>query len=187
MAMLTFVFYWPTIQGQQKRRRTLLISLGSGGHTTEMLLLLQNVDVQAFQRIYYVSSGDTLSIRHARDYESRLMHGAVFSQSDVSKSAGVEANTLIRTLPRARRVGQSWFSTVFTTTRSLASAVQYVYKDQPDLVICNGPGTCVMLVIAVLLFRVRHHRSRGLHALLMNNRLCASSNAGPSLSRASPE
>lgn len=41
---------------------------------------------------------------------------------------------------RAREVGQSYLTSVFTTLRSLADALLVVFRIQPDLLLANGPG-----------------------------------------------
>lgn len=123
-------------------RTTLLIILGSGGHTTEMLDMLNTVDLDRFfQRIYYISSDDRLSHQKAMRFESsRLRSGS----------------HQVRVLTRARQVKQRWISTPFTAMLSYFHSVNLLYRDQPDLVLCNGPGTCVMLVLACLTIRVSH-------------------------------
>jgi beta-1,4-N-acetylglucosaminyltransferase len=66
-------------------------------------------------------------------------------------------------LPRARKVGQSYLSSIGTTLYSLAItfwklAAKPILTRQmhqiPDLLIVNGPGTCVMVVLVYKLLRV---------------------------------
>jgi len=53
-----------------KSTATLLIVLGSGGHTAEMLRLLDSLNFAKYtHRRYVVSSGDTLSEGKARHFE----------------------------------------------------------------------------------------------------------------------
>ena len=55
---------------QSKSTATLLIVLGSGGHTAEMLRLLDSLNFAKYtHRRYVVSSGDTLSEGKARHFE----------------------------------------------------------------------------------------------------------------------
>lgn len=65
-------------------------------------------------------------------------------------------------LPRARRVHQSLLSTPPTFLLSLGSAVYHIsvvpalkHERLADVLILNGPGTCVSVVIAVWFSRVR--------------------------------
>lgn len=60
---------------------------------------------------------------------------------------------VIRT-PRAREVGQSWSSTVRTTFIALLYAVWTVFRESPDSLLCNGPGTCVPVAYAAFLMRM---------------------------------
>lgn len=66
-------------------------------------------------------------------------------------------------LPRARRVAQSYFSAIGTTAYSLLVtfwklAVEPIVKGDlkqiPDLLIVNGPGTCVVVVLVYKLLKV---------------------------------
>ncbi|VDK86928.1 unnamed protein product [Dibothriocephalus latus] len=49
----------------------------------------------------------------------------------------------VETLPRAREVGQSYVTSVFTTLIALLASIRVVLKHCPRLVLCNGPGTCI--------------------------------------------
>jgi beta-1,4-N-acetylglucosaminyltransferase len=66
----------PSVRSQLHPPKTssarLLIVLGSGGHTAEMLRLLEPLDFRQHykQRIYAISSGDTLSEGKARYFEA---------------------------------------------------------------------------------------------------------------------
>jgi beta-1,4-N-acetylglucosaminyltransferase len=51
-------------------------------------------------------------------------------------------------IPRSRHVHQSWVSTPFTTLYSLALCFQLVWRENPDVIVCNGPGTCIPLCIS---------------------------------------
>jgi len=65
-------------QGRPERRPSarLLVVLGSGGHTAEMLRLVESLDFKKYvHRTYVISSGDSLSEGKARDLESRNQEG----------------------------------------------------------------------------------------------------------------
>ena len=139
-----------SIVGNQARHRDgarhLLVVLGSGGHTGEMMRTLETVDLSRFsERYYYITSGDALSAEKAKTFESsRDLAGAY----------------TIRTLPRARRVKQSWLTTPITTLISSLACWRHVLRDRPDLILCNGPGTCVPIALSAWLIRVRSPRGR---------------------------
>lgn len=55
-------------------------------------------------------------------------------------------------IPRSREVQQSWSSSVLSTLNALVYSMPLLFRLQPDVVLCNGPGTCVPLcLVAVLL------------------------------------
>jgi hypothetical protein len=65
-SLLRLLCILPIIRTQPRSRRkstaNILIVLGSGGHTAEMLRLLQHLDFAKYtRRVYIVSSGDSLS------------------------------------------------------------------------------------------------------------------------------
>ncbi|ORY85580.1 oligosaccharide biosynthesis protein Alg14-like protein [Protomyces lactucae-debilis] len=126
--------------------RTLLVTLGSGGHTGEMISMLSTLDTRPFGRlVFYVSTGDRLSLTKA---------------NELSQQLGVQQID-IRVIPRARRVKQSFWTSPFTSIISLLSAFLYVAQDKPDLILSNGPGTCVIIIAVARLFRllgVQHAR-----------------------------
>lgn len=136
-------------------RKNIAAVLGSGGHTSELLTLLShldenNDDEKAPRRphTYFVSSGDELSEQKARRFE-------------VARSSSTHPRVI--TLPRARRVHQSLLTAPFTVIQSFAACWYYINLDestQLDLIIMNGPATCVPLVAAVYYRRVsrQYHR-----------------------------
>ncbi|ELU39115.1 Alg14 domain-containing protein [Rhizoctonia solani AG-1 IA] len=111
------------------------------GHTTEALALVSSLNFDKYSpRTYIISEGDTLSAKKAIALE-------------LLKKPG-NSNYRILTMPRARRVHQSLASTPFTALRSLAWTFQSMAlpailskKGFADVLLINGPGTCVALVL----------------------------------------
>ncbi|KAL8948305.1 MAG: hypothetical protein Q9222_005500 [Ikaeria aurantiellina] len=164
----------PRRRGQKTR---LLIVLGSGGHTTEMLALLHELDPSVYtHRSYVVSSGDEFSALKAVEFEERLA-----AQGDKSNLAVKHFRSTydISTVPRARQIHQSLLTTPISslrclyacfavlrapsTQRTIASnptqevaaqqteeAIPYTY---PHLIIANGPATAALVILASLLLR----------------------------------
>ncbi|KIR53240.1 UDP-N-acetylglucosamine transferase subunit ALG14 [Cryptococcus gattii Ru294] len=128
------------------------VFLGSGGHTSEMKALLSTLDYERYQpRTYIYCHGDDLSLRSVSDIESNK--GALTSS---------KAYYLL-SLPRARYVGQPLLSTMFSVLKTLYIATLRLFlipllKDprRPfvDLLIVNGPGTCVVLVVVSYIRRI---------------------------------
>ncbi|KAI0093060.1 oligosaccharide biosynthesis protein Alg14-like protein [Irpex rosettiformis] len=148
-------------QGKPTKRGVRLVSepcklgmfLGSGGHTTEALTLLSSLDFARYSpRTYIVSCGDTLSAKKAVALESL-------------KASEILAYSVI-TIPRARRVHQSLLTTPLTSMQSLATCVYHITLSPlitgvhfADVLLLNGPGTCVIVCIAVYI-----NRFLGLHS-----------------------
>lgn len=57
-------------------------------------------------------------------------------------------------IPRSREVGQSWASSLGTTLVACLHCVWLVGRGPPDLLLVNGPGTCVPVVGAAVLMRL---------------------------------
>jgi beta-1,4-N-acetylglucosaminyltransferase len=118
--------------------RPVAVVLGSGGHTGEMLRLLDSVKLSvATPRLYLAADTDNHSIKKAHAFERR--HDSA------------DTDYTVRTLPRAREVHQSWITTVWTTLVAIIAALRLVWSTQPRALIVNGPGTCIPVVLAVWL------------------------------------
>ncbi|KAM9975080.1 hypothetical protein ACTFIW_008555 [Dictyostelium discoideum] len=117
-----------------KKKLKTMVVLGSGGHTTEMFYLLKKVDKNKFNPITYVLAD---SDKRSED-KIRI--------EDTS-------SPIIKKIPRSRNVGQSFFNSIFTTLIALFYSMLLVFKEKPDCLLCNGPGTCVPLAVCVLLLR----------------------------------
>ena len=50
-------------------------------------------------------------------------------------------------IPRAREVGQGWISSLIFSIFAVLKCFPIVYRCQPDVILINGPGTCVPVVI----------------------------------------
>ncbi|KAJ1632510.1 asparagine-linked glycosylation 14-like protein [Pavlovales sp. CCMP2436] len=47
------------------------------------------------------------------------------------------------TITRSREVGQSYVTSLFSTLHAMMHALRTVFSCRPDLILCNGPGTCL--------------------------------------------
>lgn len=152
-ARLAFVLLRPLPTRAGANGCTTLAVLGSGGHTTEMLSLLcalltglrstqgtqTHSDTALFYdpRTYLVAASDTMSVRKIADFE-----------------ANIPGEYQVKYIPRSREVGQSYGSAVFSVLRAQAACVPLLLAAQPDLVLCNGPGTCLPVCCAAFFMRV---------------------------------
>lgn len=123
-------------QRPQDSKVSTLVVLGSGGHTTEMLHLLSKIQTQRYQPLFYVLA-DT-------DHTSK----AKFEASPLAPRAA----DYIR-IPRAREVGESWAWSLVKTVYACIYAVAVVARKRPELIICNGPGTCLPVCLAAFALR----------------------------------
>ncbi|VFQ60282.1 unnamed protein product [Cuscuta campestris] len=125
--------------------RTLIV-LGSGGHTAEMMNLLSVLQEDRFKpRFYIAAATDNMSLHKARVFEDSLV-----------EKAGTE---VVRTaqfmqIYRSREVGQSYITSVATTLIALAHGLWLMIKIRPEVVLCNGPGTCIPLCVIAFFFKV---------------------------------
>uniref|UniRef100_A0A3P8SS26 UDP-N-acetylglucosamine transferase subunit ALG14 n=1 Tax=Amphiprion percula TaxID=161767 RepID=A0A3P8SS26_AMPPE len=119
-----------------------LVVAGSGGHTTEILRLMESLSSSYTPRHYVIADTDRMSQEKVCTFESSKQ------QSD-SKT-----QFTIRRIPRSREVRQSLSSSVVSTLNALQYSLPLVFRLRPDMVLCNGPGTCVPLCVAALLLGI---------------------------------
>ncbi|KAJ1512149.1 UDP-N-acetylglucosamine transferase subunit [Coelomomyces lativittatus] len=60
----------------------------------------------------------------------------------------------IFSISRARRVGQSWWTTPWTSLLALFQSFQLLLNLRPHLILCNGPGTCIPICAAANILKV---------------------------------
>lgn len=114
------------------------VVFGSGGHTSEMLQLLRNIQNVKYDPCYFVlANTDSTSESKIKSMSLPLLKQAKWLR-----------------IQRSREVKQSYLSTIFTSFKSLIESFYLVLTIQPDLIICNGPGTCVPLCYALFALRV---------------------------------
>lgn len=119
--------------------RTMAV-LGSGGHTAEMLSLLQTLDRSVYSpREYIIATTDHTSAQRIETFEA---------SAPSATDASPQHRLLL--LPRSREVGQSYASSVLTTLYALVHAVVVVLRSRPSLLLCNGPGTCIPIAAVAI-------------------------------------
>lgn len=128
----------------QPRPIKTLIVLGSGGHTTEMLTIVKRLQPERYTpRVYVIAGSDTTS-------EPRI-------------DEGDRRDWEIVRIFRSRSVQQSYATSVFTTVWSILMTIPMLYRVRPQLILCNGPGTCVPICLIAFVFRllaIFSHRTR---------------------------
>ncbi|ABN66926.2 predicted protein [Scheffersomyces stipitis CBS 6054] len=123
---------------------SIMVLLGSGGHTGEMMRILSNVDLSSVRRTWVVSSGDSSSLVRAKEFEDKYQQNGKTCKSSE-----------YLTLYRARKVGESLLSSLNSTVRSFVDTVNQLRKlpELPSVLLLNGPGTSVPL--AYILFGMK--------------------------------
>lgn len=141
IVLLIFIIRWNRRNTDQNDKKvSSLIVLGSGGHTAEMFSFLSTLERDHYTpRVYVMSASE---------------NGAYSSDNKASAFEANRADWSIHKIPRAREVGQSYFTSVFTTVYAFLHSIFLVWKIQPDVILCNGPGTCIPICFSGWLLRV---------------------------------
>jgi len=146
LPLLTFLLVWLLRPARPSGRVRTALVLGSGGHTAELLKLVRSLDPFIYSpRTYYLATTDMLGKEKVKEVEGRL--GQRRDYVDTGDYS------LIR-IPRAREVGQSFLTSVITTAWSFLLCWPSILKDQPQLLLVNGPGTCVPIVLIARILSV---------------------------------
>ena len=125
---------------RDSNRIATLVVLGSGGHTAEMLRLITEFDFGRYGPLTLVTA--------ATDTTSRAKAERELPQAALATARWAE-------IPRAREVGQSFGSSVPSTLHALWACVHLIWTASPDLVLVNGPGTCVPVAVLARLAGAR--------------------------------
>lgn len=97
-----------------------------------MLKLLQCLDFATYSPLdFIVADTDAMSIEKV----------AQFSEKQTKNHNKPKYN--ITKINRSRRVGQSYITSIFTTILAILNAVPIVFNLKPQVLLLNGPGTCV--------------------------------------------
>ncbi|KAL3676937.1 hypothetical protein R1sor_026885 [Riccia sorocarpa] len=127
---------------RKERSLKTLIVLGSGGHTAEILRIVEKMNFENYSpRCYIAAVTDDHSLAKAKRLEEEKA-GDELKQSRFYR------------IYRSREVGQSYITSVGTTLLAMAHAFYLAFSIRPDLIICNGPGTCLPVCIAGFVLKV---------------------------------
>ncbi|XP_050532149.1 UDP-N-acetylglucosamine transferase subunit ALG14 homolog [Daktulosphaira vitifoliae] len=127
-----------SIKEQKNPLRTLIV-IGSGGHTSEMLRLVQNLNRSKFMpRLYVMADTDTTSMVQVMKHEENYV------------------DWTITTIPRSRHINQTYSSSILSTLYSIVMSMPVVLSFKPEIVLCNGPGTCVPICLIAFIMRLFH-------------------------------
>ena len=131
--LIALVLLYITILVWCRRRRhegRAAIVLGSGGHTAEMLRMLESSGRGHSEFTFWVSEGDNLSLQK------------------------LESKCSVILVPRPRKVGQSVVSSIARLPRCIFVVVLSLMRHWPCKIICNGPGLCFIVALFAKLIRL---------------------------------
>jgi len=130
----------PPVPRKRSSPTTLMIVLGSGGHTAEMLAMLKDLDPTLYtRRIWVVGEDDWLSKKRAVEFEQRLEEkmraggagkdGSAVKADNMRTRQELRPNTgsnsyTIAEVPRARRIHQPLYTTPFSALLCLWACVK---------------------------------------------------------------
>ena len=117
----------------KKEKINVMAVLGSGGHTGEIMPLVDALHKDGhYDKFTFVAADtDKLSFLHPL----------------------IPENSEKISIPRSRKVGQSFFTSIFTTFKSFIVALPLMFKN-PDMLLVNGPGVCFPVVLSIFLGNV---------------------------------
>ena len=122
-------------------KKSIMIILGSGGHTGEILLMIKKLDFNKFSSCFFV-----------------LSHNDKNSENKTRESLDLNnyKNTKFQLLKiyRARNVGQSFISSIPTTFYSLIQSFFILIKTRPNMVVSNGPGVAFPIIIIGYILKI---------------------------------
>lgn len=129
------------MKGRKKTIRNnpakIMIILGSGGHTAEMIRILKYLNFKNYSpRIYVHADTDLMSIEKVKYLEEDNKDYKIIK------------------IRRSREIHQSYYTSIYTTIYAILESIPHLWRECPELLLCNGPGTCVPLCIIAFLFKV---------------------------------
>jgi beta-1,4-N-acetylglucosaminyltransferase len=113
-----------------------------GGHTTELLRLLSGLPDHYQPVDYIIGKTDKFSMEKCKQFEEQRA-----KQNPIREYS-------FHHIVRSREVGQSWITSFFSTLLACVVAVPAVFRLKPDLVLCNGPGTCIPVCAIAFLYKM---------------------------------
>ncbi|KAF2153129.1 glycosyltransferase family 1 protein [Myriangium duriaei CBS 260.36] len=166
IAWLRLLYVLPRFRARPNKRQRgspthLLVVLGSGGHTAEMMYMLDNAVRPRLNwsdythRTWVVSSGDSVSALRAKQFEDKI---------HTQKGSNCGTYEVV-TVPRARKIYQPLWTSPFTCLHCGWECVRLLAWGKngfPDLVMTNGPATATVLIFTTVL--LRYFNLKGCHS-----------------------
>ncbi|XP_021169439.1 calponin-3 isoform X1 [Fundulus heteroclitus] len=99
-----------------------LVVAGSGGHTTEIMRLMESLSAAYTPRHYVIADTDKMS-------EDKIV---AFESSEPQSHSNLQFT--INRIPRSREVHQSWSSSVVSTLNALRYSLPLLFRLRPDMI-----------------------------------------------------
>ena len=115
------------------KRVQLALVLGSGGHTSELIKIISNLPISVDDTNSTKPFDSSFSPVKPANHLLIYSEGDALSVSKYQNEFGVEAG-VVKRIPRARRVGQSYFTSIFTTIYSFIASIFILFQFNPKLV-----------------------------------------------------
>ena len=132
-----------TRDNKTNNKLSVSIVLGSGGHTSEVLSVTRHLPRSNLANInYFYANTDQGSKLRATAQEMELKMFYPESTCKINYT----------NIPRAREVGQSYVTAVFTTLWSIFMTIFAVLSHKQHILIVNGPGSCVPVCLVTIFF-----------------------------------
>ncbi|KAI9643357.1 UDP-N-acetylglucosamine transferase subunit [Ciborinia camelliae] len=143
----------------------IVVVLGSGGHTAEMISLLRDTNASRYKhRTYIISAGDDFSSTKAQDCEERIQSKLrptlpCTKPGEFDSTTGVWDLTVV---PRAREIHQPLYTAPISSFWCMRGCIKALHKisvtstihpQYPDVIITNGPATAVIMILASFLLK----------------------------------
>lgn len=124
-----------------KKNVNIMILLGSGGHTGEMLRLIESIEWKYFTRTWVLSSTDESSLSKVQEVERSLI-----AKKEEPKYLMV---------PRARNINEGLLLSIKSTLISFISISLAIIRLPvlPSILLLNGPGTSVPLAYFIFILK----------------------------------
>ncbi|KAH0563488.1 hypothetical protein GP486_001954 [Trichoglossum hirsutum] len=129
------------------------------------LLLKRSLNPSLYAlRSYVISAGDEFSAQRAEEFERSLWCASATAMAAGGVGGGMKEEEAkqryeIYTVPRARKIHQSLLTTPINALKCCIACIHVLrgnnnkpllYPQYPDLIICNGPGTAVCVILMSL-------------------------------------
>lgn len=129
----------------------IMVLFGSGGHSTEMLMLLRN------SRLTEKLKSDQIHrLTCVLSEDDHLIEDKI--KQEFANCEGAHKLETVR-LRRARKVGQSYISSVWTTITGFFSSMSLILSHRPHLCLTNGPAISVIVSVAIRCLQLITYKS----------------------------